>query len=62
MDFTAKEVADLLRVSPLWVRQHAHELGGYKLGNGITSSLRFPSSAIANYQKARQAQLIETRA
>ena len=43
--FTPKDVARDLCMSPQWVREHAAELGGFKLGD----SWRFHPHDIADY-------------
>lgn len=38
---TVDEVAEMLRVRPEWVYEHADELGAYRLGSGERGRLRF---------------------
>lgn len=42
----AQEAADLLGVSPRWVRQHADELGGMRLGSGARPRWRFDAALV----------------
>jgi hypothetical protein len=38
---TAARLAEMLGVSPAWVREHADELGAVRIGNGSRPRLRF---------------------
>lgn len=43
---TVDEVAEMLRVSPDWVRDHADELGVFRLGSGPVGRLRFDRARV----------------
>lgn len=62
MYLTTRETAELLGVSEKWVYLHAVELGATKTAAAPNGHLRIPSSSVANFLKARQAELVETRA
>lgn len=46
---TTAEVAALLRASEDWVRDHAGELGGIRLGRGSRAQLRFWPHKVTAY-------------
>jgi hypothetical protein len=46
---TTAEVAALLRTSEEWVRDHAGELGGIRLGRSSRAQLRFWPRKVAGY-------------
>ncbi len=52
-DLTTAEVAAEIRMSEDWVREHAAELGGYRV-SGPRSPLRFEREAIADWTRHRR--------
>ena len=50
---TTAEVAEKLKMSEDWVRDHAGELGGYRAGRGPRAPLRFDPAGVRAYE-ARQ--------
>lgn len=44
---TAAEVAEMLQVTPAWVRAHATDLGAIRLGDGPRARLRFEQERVA---------------
>lgn len=47
------EVADLLRVTPEWVYEHADELGVIRLGDGERGRLRFDEETVRSAYASR---------
>jgi len=52
-DWTTADVAHELAMSEDWVREHAPELGGYRVG-GPRSPLRFEPGEIAAYKQRQR--------
>jgi hypothetical protein len=48
---TTEQVAELLVVSEDFVREHAAELGGIRMGHGQRSPLRFESARIEEWKE-----------
>jgi hypothetical protein len=44
---TTSEVAEAIGVGPDWVRDHAAELGGIRIGDGPRGELRFEAERVA---------------
>lgn len=53
---TTAEVADAIGFSEEWVREHAAELGGRRVGNGRRSALRFDAAGIDRWWRTRTAE------
>jgi len=58
---TTQEVASRLSVSPDWVREHAAELGGIRIGDGPKGSLRFEWERVVEAMEARRLQPVSRR-
>jgi hypothetical protein len=53
---TTAEVASRIRMSEEWVREHAAELGGIRLGDSRFGALRFESELVSEAMEARRLQ------
>lgn len=51
---TTAEVAALVRMSEEWVRDHAGELGGIRLGRTARAQLRFRPALVDAYLEQRE--------
>lgn len=53
---TTAEVAARIRMSEEWVREHAPELGGMRLGDSRFGALRFEAELVSAAMEARRLQ------
>jgi hypothetical protein len=51
---TTREVAEMLVMSEEWVREHAAELGGIRLGDSRFGALRFEVDRVTEAMEARR--------
>jgi hypothetical protein len=51
---TTAEVAEMLAMSPEWVREHAAELGAMRLGDGPKGHLRFDEERVLAAMEKRR--------
>jgi hypothetical protein len=51
---TTREVAEMLQMSSEWVREHAAELGGIRLGDSRFGALRFEADRVVEAMEARR--------
>jgi hypothetical protein len=51
---TTREVAEMIQMSDDWVREHAAELGGIRLGDSRFGALRFEADRVADAMEARR--------
>ena len=51
---TTEEVAQLIAMSPEFVREHAAELGGLRVGRGPRAQLRFDPAGVVAWIEARK--------
>jgi len=57
---TTREVAELLRLSEDFVREHASELGGIRMGRGSRSPLRFEPARIEDWKERHRLEAPES--
>jgi hypothetical protein len=50
---SASQLAELLKRDRRWIYQHAHELGGFRYGDGPKARLGFDLAAVEQWKRAR---------
>ena len=51
---SARQLAELLRRDRRWVYEHAHELGGFRYGDGPRARLGFDLAAVQEWKQRRR--------
>ena len=51
---SARQLAELLRRDRRWVYEHAHELGGFRYGDGPKARLGFDLAAVQEWKQRRR--------